>query len=196
MTLDPRRLGCLTASQLHRVTRKKNGDWSGEATTYAWQLVAERLTGLATDTHSTAAMRWGIDHEADGLALLAKTSGKTLLPGRWVLHRTIERFGATPDAFVEDSAVVEIKCPLPATHAAWLAHDGVPEQYLDQIVAQAACAGLTRAIWASYDPRFPENKLTFRVLEITAEQIANVETRALEFLELVSGFEASARAGW
>jgi len=56
------RLGKVTGTGFAKVLAKGQGK---TRKSYMIQLAAERLTGLAQESYSNAAMEWGTEHEAD-----------------------------------------------------------------------------------------------------------------------------------
>lgn len=65
-------------------------------------------------------------------------------------------FGCSPDGLIYDlfglSHGVEIKCPIPETHLAWLIDGGLPEQHALQVHCSMAAIGLQRYDFFSYCP--------------------------------------------
>jgi hypothetical protein len=193
------RLGNLTASGMHRVSRKKDGSWSAEATTYALDLAAERMTCQPAPHYESPEMRWGTEHEPDALAALGATLGSPAWATGYTPHPTIARFGASPDG-LWCGVPVEVKCPKSSTFIAYASAATVPDSYLAQVAVQMACFPDAREhIFAAYDPRMPEGRRLFVVRTPRAEiaqSIASVEQLAQEFLgyvdQLVEKFAAAA----
>lgn len=67
-----------------------------------------------------------------------------------------EGFGCSPDGLIADalgwSHGLEIKCPIPETHIAWLLEGSVPKDHRLQCHAGMACTGLNRWDFVSYCP--------------------------------------------
>jgi hypothetical protein len=57
--------------------------------------------------------------------------------------------------------MVEIKCPITATHIDTLLTETVPGKYLAQMQWQMACTGRKWCDFVSYDPRLPEGMALF-----------------------------------
>lgn len=190
------RLGNVTASAVKRIGRRKDGTWTADAIHYAHELVAERLTGRATDHFESADMRWGTQHEAAALSALGKHLGAVVWACGYTPHPRIQRFGASPDGLAGDS-VVEVKCPKSSTHVAYHEDLSIPDEYMDQAAAQLACIpSALEHVFASYDPRFPEKLQLLTVLTprtVLAEKIAEVETRVADFLSYVDVLETVVR---
>ena len=181
------RLGHLTASRMAAaMCFRKDGSDSAERRALKVELLAERLTGDAVPHYVTAAMQWGIDNEPHAIAALEERYGEMLLPCGFVPHPTIPLFGATPDSVMGKSAVIEVKCPTTTTHLEYLLAGGVPPKYQPQVLAQMACTGLKRAVFASYDPRLPvRQRLMVAEWEPPRERIEEVEAAARTLLDEV-----------
>ena len=142
------------------------------------------------------AMRWGAETELLAKEAYQTASGNLLDACGFILHPSIEYFGASPDAMLDDDAVVEFKCPTSTTHIGWLLAGVMPDQHKPQVLAQLACTQRTRAVFVSFDPRMPANRQLFiKEWTPTAAEIEAVETAAREFLrELDAMFQQLAEA--
>jgi YqaJ-like viral recombinase domain len=104
--------------------------------------------------------------------------------------------GASVDGFVGDDGFIELKCPKPATHLAYLRADAVPSDYMPQIMWNFACnPGRQWCDFSSYNPEFPEPMVLFtkRVLRDDAK-IADLENIVSDFLGEVDHEVAALRA--
>lgn len=59
------RLGCLTASSVADILPGKSGKYRESREALMNVLIAERDSGRARESFTSAAMQWGIDHEED-----------------------------------------------------------------------------------------------------------------------------------
>ena len=191
------RVGCLTASRMaDAMAMLKSGEPSEARHKLMIEILAERMTGDAMPHFVNDAMRHGIETEPLAKAAYEAASGNLLDACGFILHPSIEHFGASPDSMLDDDAVVEFKCPTPTTHVGWLLAGAVPDQHKPQILAQLACTQRTRAVFVSFDPRMPAKRQLF-IKEWTPklEEIEAVETAAREFLkELDAMFQKLAEA--
>ncbi len=178
------RVGCLTASRMaDAMAMLKSGKPSESRNKLMIELLAERMTGDAAPHFVNDAMRWGIEQEPMAKSAFEATTGNLLDACGFVLHPSIEHFGASPDAFLDADAVVEFKCPTTTTHIGWLLAGVVPEQHKPQILAQLACTERAHAIFVSFDPRMPAARQLFiKEWTPTLAEIEAVETAAREFL--------------
>lgn len=181
------RCGHLTASRVADMMARTQKGWGASRANYAAQLIAERLTGTAESGFTSAAMQQGIDTEAEARAAYEFIEGVTVIEAPFVLHPRLLWSGASPDGFVGDKGLVEIKCPNTATHIATLRGEAIPDKYIKQMQWQMACAETEWCDFASYDPRLPdEMKLHVRRVERDDALIAEIEAAAVEFLDEIA----------
>lgn len=187
------RLGRCTASMvIDAVSFLKRGAGKGgptaARTNYLTRLVAERLTGLATDTYVSPAMQWGIDTEKHARAAYEVVSDNSVDLCGVCLHDSIENFAASPDGTIGEDGLVELKCPTSPKHLEYRLAGEIPEIYLPQCIAQLACTGRKWVDFVSFDPRFPPRLQVFiKRLERDEKQIAALEYGVIEFLAEVEG---------
>jgi putative phage-type endonuclease len=177
------RCGKVTASRVADVVAKTKTGWGASRANYAAELIAERLTGTASEGFTSSAMQWGTDNEpAARAAYQFEMNMRVGLVG-FVIHPTIADSGASPDGLVGDDGLVEIKCPNTATHIDTLIKKAVPAKYVTQMQWQMACTGRHWCDFVSYDPRLPEPMQIFiqRVLRDDTV-IRELETEVVTFL--------------
>lgn len=157
------RAGCLTASAIADMLAKtKTGESASRANLRA-RLVAERLTGMPQDSFSSPAMKWGNEQEPFARAAYEIASGNLVDQVGLVMHPAIPFAGASPDGLVDESGLVEIKCPNTATHIEYLLAGVPPKKYQPQMLWQMECTGREWCDFVSFDPRMPENMQLFIV---------------------------------
>jgi YqaJ-like viral recombinase domain len=187
------RRGMLTASRMHDACNfLQGGKPSAKRTNYMKDVVAERLTGIATSHYVSMEMQWGIDHEKDAIAAFERETGLLVWPAGLVLHPTIEFFGATPDGFVyvwiEDREVVvplEAKCPTTQTFIEWRMANEIPDRHRLQLLAQMSCCEALLGIFVAHDPRIRVGRnLIWHTLDLPdRSEIEETEAKARNFLE-------------
>jgi putative phage-type endonuclease len=191
------RCGHLTASRMaDAMAMLKSGKPSESRNKLMIELLAERMTGDAVPHFVNAAMVHGQEQEPYAKAAYEAASGNLLDACGFILHPSIEYFGASPDSLLDDDAVVEFKCPTTTTHIGWLLAGVMPDQHKPQVLAQLACTQRTRAVFVSFDPRMPIKRQLF-IKEWTPDpaEIAAVEGAARDFLrELDAMFQQLAEA--
>lgn len=177
------RIGKVTASRIADVTARIKNGWGASRANYMAELIAERLTGTTAESYTNAAMQWGIDHEAEARTAYEFYTDATVGLGGFLVHPKIPAAGASPDGFVENVGLVEIKCPNTATHIDTLLALAIPEKYVKQMQWQMACSGALWCDFASFDPRMPENmRLFVRRVPRNDAMIDDLERDVLEFL--------------
>lgn len=180
------RCGKVTASRVADIIAKTKTGYSTSRANYAAQLVTERLTGRPSETYTNAAMQWGTDMEPEARAAYEFYQAVTVEQIGFVLHPNIGECGASPDGLVGDDGLVEIKCPITATHIETLLGRVAPAKYMTQMQWQMACTGRKWCDFVSFDPRMPES-MQFFVQRINRDEavIADLEAEVIAFLKEV-----------
>lgn len=172
------RCGKVTASRVSDVVAKIKSGWGASRTNYAAELIAERLTGATAPSFTNAAMQWGTDQEPFARQAYAQRFGVDVFEVGFIDHPEVSMSGASPDGYVGEAGMVEIKCPQTATHLDTLLSGGVPDKYEVQMQWQMACAGREWCDFVSFDPRLPPSMRLFvqrvprdvsRILELETE---------------------------
>jgi predicted phage-related endonuclease len=102
----------------------------------------------------------------------------------FIPHERITMSGASPDGLVGQDGLVEIKCPITATHIDTLLGGSVPSKYITQMQWQMACTGRQWCDFVSYDPRMPTNmQLFIKRVPRDPVVISTLETEVLTFLD-------------
>lgn len=181
------RCGKVTASRVAEVVAKTKSGYSASRATYMGQLIAERLTGVPTDTFTNAAMAHGTAMEPFARdAYRAQTFDDVLEVG-FIHHPRIEWSGASPDGLVGADGLVEIKAPNTSTHIETLLSQKIPERYVTQMYWQMATTGRAWCDYVSWDNRLPKHMQLFvKRLERNDERIAEFEAEVERFLEELS----------
>jgi putative phage-type endonuclease len=180
------RLGKVTASRVADVIAKTKSGYSTSRANYLAQLVAERLTGRVAESFSNAAMQHGTETEPLARMAYEAETGLMVTEVAMIDHPTIPMTGASPDGFVGDQGLVEIKCPNTATHIDTLLSDKTQSKYIPQMQWQMACTGKKWCDFVSFDPRLPEDMQLF-VARVDRDDayIAELEAEIKTFLSEV-----------
>lgn len=186
------RIGKVTASRVADIMARTKSGYSTSRQNYMAELICERLTGSKAEGFTNAAMQWGLDNEASAKATYAFMTNAEVLPAGFDLHPVIADFGASPDGYVGSDGLVEIKCPLTATHLETLLEGYVDAKYQTQMQVQMACTGRQWCDFISYDPRLPvDMQLFVKRIPRDASRIAEIETEVRGFLtELAAKMDA------
>jgi hypothetical protein len=198
------RLGKFTASEFHRLMANGKGAdaLSAGAKTYATEKAIELLTEPTFDNYVSAAMQWGLDHEAEAVSAWESRTG---LPVEDHSHNQIflplgDSAGGTPDGLIRsESAGIEIKCPNSKTHLEYRAiHDAeslksIAPDYCWQIQGLMLITGYERWFFVSYDPRFKNWKHRLHIASIAVnptdiDRLVERLDKAIQYRdEIVSG---------
>jgi len=100
------------------------------------QLVSERRFGARADRAPTPAMQWGIDHEAAARTWYSQQSGNHVEIVGFVRHRSLQFVGVSPDGFVGNRGLVEIKCPQVKAYRETVTRGRIPARYIWQVQGQ------------------------------------------------------------
>ena len=189
------RRGLLTASRIaDALAVLKNGKPSEARRKLMFDLLAERMSGVAVEHYVTPAMEWGIAHQADATAAYEAETGELVGPEVFVLHPSIDWFGATPDGLVGAAGLIEIKCPTTPKHLAWVMAGEVPDEHKPQMLAQLACTGRQWVDFVSFDPRVRKPQLFIRRFEPDRAEVERIEAGAREFLAELEAMEKQLEA--
>lgn len=177
------RVGKVTASRitdvLAELTNKKT-----EATVrrnYRRELVLERYSGIPQESGYTSfAMQQGIVKEQTARHTYAFAKGIEIEEVGFIEHPTIALTGASPDGFLGDDGIVELKAP--EANAMWemLVGSAVDKKYRDQVMWQLACCPKRK--WA--DLVFYREGLPLEIIRIERDDqaIAQMEQAVRQFL--------------
>lgn len=190
------RRGCLTASRMaDAIAVLKTGKPSESRRKLMFDLLAERMSGVAVEHYVTPAMEWGIAHQADATAAYEAETGELVGPEVFVLHPSIDWFGATPDGLVGASGLIEIKCPTTPKHLAWVMAGEVPDEHKPQMLAQLACTGRQWVDFVAFDPRVQKGpQLFIRRFQPERAEIERIEAGARDFLAELAAMEIQLEA--
>jgi hypothetical protein len=147
------RLGCPSGSGFANLITA-TGKPSTSADSYINQLVAELLTGQPTEFKVNEWMQRGTDLEPVAREYYEMASGKSVVEVGFCKHDKLE-CGISPDGLVGTNGGLEIKCPAPHTHVAYLRDGGVPTKYKQQVMG---CLWITEREWwdfVSYHEQMP-----------------------------------------
>ena len=77
----------------------------------AMRRMVRSYQGLPSEFKGNIATQWGVTHEDEAREALEYELGVDVLPASFVVHPKFNWLGASPDGYVLDERVVEIKCP-------------------------------------------------------------------------------------
>lgn len=183
------RLGIPTASEFHRILTP-TGKQSAQARPYAFRLATERL--LNRPLESIDHLEWverGKILEPEAARAYEIITGETTRPVGFITSDD-GRMGCSPDRLVVGAqGGLEIKCPAPQTHLAYLI-DGLGPDYRPQVQGQMLVADLEYVDFFSYHPEMPPARIrTFR----DPDYIAALRASLLDFCKLLDWIIESAK---
>lgn len=189
------RAGKVTASRIADLTAKTKTGYSTSRANYKAQLVCERLTGVPADSFTNAAMQWGIEKEPEAREAYCQHQLCAVNEIGFVHHPRFDMAGCSPDGLVAEDGLVELKCPLSATHIDILLGGSFPDKYVKQALWQMACTERTYCDLVSFDPRLPETmRLFIQRIPRDEQAIAELEREVEAFLAEVDVTVAELRA--
>jgi putative phage-type endonuclease len=189
------RCGLVTASRISDLMARTKTGYGASRANYMAELTAERLTGVPAEGFTSAAMQWGTEKEPDAKAAYEFLTDAVIMPAEFVPHPSIPETGASPDGYIGDDGLIEIKCPNTATHIETLLGGSVPGKYALQMQWQMACTSRQWCDFASFDPRMPPAMQLFvRRLERDDAKIAEIEADVMRFLDEIGATVSKLRA--
>lgn len=158
------RIGNATASRIGDIMgRKKDGSYYQKRLDYMDELLAEILTGMATETYVTAEMQFGIEQEPFARSAYELANDVFVDRVGFVMHPTIGRCGASPDGLVGPDGGLEIKVPKTITHLRWRRAGVVPAEHRPQMLLNLDCCEREWWDFFSFDPRLKGDLQRFQV---------------------------------
>ena len=181
------RLGKATASRIADVMAKTKTGYGASRENYLMELALERITNAQAPSFMNAAMQWGVDWEPAARSIYELVTGKFVTEVGMIDHPTIPMSGASPDGFVGEDGLIEIKCPESKQHWKNLSTRKPDTKYVYQMQWQMACTGRAWCDFVSYDPRFPDH-LQLLIVRVDRDDalIADIEKEVRLFLDEVT----------
>lgn len=161
------RAGYVTGSRASDIVAKtKAKTASASRANYLAQLVAERLTGKPQeDTFTSPAMERGKALESAARAAYEAHTGYTVLESGFLKSNRLEWVGCSLDGHVAGPIrkIVELKCPMPKTHLAYMKAGKIPADYVAQLQHNLLVTEAESADFVSYCPDLPAHLQLFIV---------------------------------
>jgi putative phage-type endonuclease len=180
------RLGKATASRIADIIARTKSGYSTSRANYAAQLVCERLTGVQAEGFVSSAMQWGLEKEPEAVRLYEFEHDVEVARVGFLDHPRVGTSGASPDGLIGETGLIEVKCPITATHIDTLLGGSVSGRYVTQIQWQLAVTGRGWCDFVSYDPRLPiDLRLFVRRIHRDEGLIVELEREVASFLSEV-----------
>ena len=154
------RRGKLTASRISDTLAKTRSGWGASRDRYMTELILERF-GIQREPFTTPDMEWGTQTEPEARSVYEYLTDATVSEVGFVDHDTIPMLGCSPDGFVGDDGLVEIKCPASHTHMNTLISDKIDGKYIQQMHCQMMICDRKWCDFVSFDPRMPPHLQIF-----------------------------------
>jgi len=147
------RLGIPTASCFHRILTARTLKLSSSAMRYKWDLIAERLLGEPMDNADSAFMQRGTALEENACRAYEFTVDAQTSKVGFVMRDDMPA-GCSPDRFVGDNGILEIKCASAPLHVGALL-DEAGDEYRLQVQGQLWVTGRAWIDLYFYNPDLP-----------------------------------------
>lgn len=174
------RLGCPSGSGFDKLITS-TGKPSTQSEGYINQLIAELITGKPTEFRVTEAMERGTELEPMAREFYELASGNEVQEVGFCMHDSL-RCGVSPDGMTEDGGL-EIKCPAPHNHVAYLREGKLPTKYKQQVMG---CLWVTGRDWwdfVSYHESMPALIVRVHRDEDYINALANEVAKAVDTIE-------------
>lgn len=170
------RLGVPSASSFDEIVTMK-GEPSKSAEKYMFKLAGEKVSGVAEESYQNASMQRGCELEDEARQLYQIMNDCVVDQVGFCISD--EGYGCSPDGFVGDDGMIEIKCPSISTHVKYLIDGKLPSDYFQQVHGQLLVTGRKYCDFVSHYPGL--KPLIVRVYPDT-EFIARLQNELKKFV--------------
>jgi putative phage-type endonuclease len=146
------RLGKVTASHFKDVMNKKSG-----RETYMMRLLAERVTGIREESYSNKYMEDGVELEPEAREHYQWITDNQVTQVGYV--QKTDDVGCSPDGFVYQGGLLEIKCPKVTTHLGYIIKGVLPATYKAQVQGQLWVCERQWCDFVSYAPDYEKQPM-------------------------------------
>jgi hypothetical protein len=178
------RKGVPTASAFSRILTPVKRQYSGAASTYIDELIADKLSVMyprRAESYTSRSMDFGQQTEEEARRHLAFNLGLDIMNGGFCTTDD-ERFGASPDFLVRGKKIGgELKCPEEKTHVRWLRASKLPADHICQVHGGLVVCDYDEWIFMSYAQGWPPFILHITPDDFTQALRAAMEKFWLEF---------------
>ena len=142
------RRGIPSASNFDKIVTTK-GTRSTQREKYLYRLAGEAICGASEETFQSMAMARGTELEAEAREYYSFLKNATIDPAGFFLK---DGYGASPDGLVGQEGLIELKCPLIATHVSYLLDNKLPTEYFQQVQGELLSSDRKWCDFMSYYP--------------------------------------------
>lgn len=173
----------ITGSMFEKVMPKTKKFTQGTYT-YMNEVAAEILTGKTADEAHSKSMSWGKDHEDEAVSTYAALRNVDVYHVGICIDDDL-RAGASPDGFVGEDGMIEVKCPyVSGKHINTLFEQVMPPEYNWQVQGNMMINERKWCDFISYDPRVKgKNKIAIIRVERDEKFIAELKEFVIKFNE-------------
>lgn len=171
------RCGIPTASNFDKIVTTK-GESSKQYKKYLYQLAGELVAGSREETYQNAAMTRGIELEAEARELYELVTDNSVDTVGICYANEDKKYSCSPDGLIGEDGVLEIKCPLMATHVEYLLKGKLPTTYFQQVQGQLF---VTNKKWCDFVSYYPALKPLIVRVERDEEFISKLEVALTNF---------------
>lgn len=174
------RLGKYTCSDGQAISANGKG-----LETLAFTKVAERLTKKAMESYDNEAMQRG--RELEELARNSYELEKGITTKQIGFVELDEWIGGSPDGFIGDDGLIEIKCPTDRVFVEYMFYKKIDTKYLAQMQMQMFITGRKYCDYVLFNPNFEKSLIITRVLpdKEMVEKIQMGLTKGVEFAKQI-----------
>lgn len=183
------RAGIPTASEFSTILAKgKGGSASITRTKYLYRLLGERITGEIAESYTNSHMMRGNEMEEDAVNLYSMLNEVEAETIGFVRNGEI---GCSPDRFVGDNGLLEIKTKLPHLLLPILEKGDVPTEHIPQIQGQMMVCERDWCDFVVYWPKIkPFIKRVYRDDGYTAKLMAEINKFLAELKEKENAYSS------
>lgn len=174
------RAGIPTASQFKRIMTP-GGKKSTSDEGYMYELLAERMLGRPLDEYFTRSMQRGSELEPEARKFYQLQRECDTVKVGFVTNDD-GTVGASPDSFVNENGLLEIKCPDEGTHVSYLFTKAVEKTYYPQVQGQLWICEREWLDILSYHPELPPALIR---VERDDRYIAELSKMVMEFSRML-----------
>ncbi len=149
------KLGKPSSSNFSKIVTSK-GDPSKQSKDYLYRLAGELVSGVPTETYSSAAMERGVMMEEEARGMFQIVKEIDIEQVGVVYPDKKKKYLCSPDSIgLLANKGLEIKCPLVHTHVGYLLANKLPTKYIAQVQGSMLVTGYDSWWFMSYYPILP-----------------------------------------
>lgn len=183
------RRGMVTASEFSTVLAhgRKKGDPSVTRRKYMLTLISDRMGGAPSDGYSNRQMERGKGMEADALQLYHALHAEPIRVG---FVKRNDDVGCSPDAFVGDEGMVQVKTAEPAIQLERVLKPSLPAEHVCQVQGELWVCERQWSDFVSYWPGLPlmvvrvhRDEVAIKSIELGVEMFLNEMNELMQQVE-------------